>query len=99
MAWPRHAGSSTPAARRRYHNRHHQTVALELGLAVEKVGVYGWTGTSLTPEARKRYAAQLRQLERALVLWRRDEPVRIAGGTTSQGHSLMLCSCQPPRKI
>lgn len=53
----------------------------------------------LSEEARKRYAPQLRQLERALVLWRRDEPVRGHGSTTSQRHRLLLCGCEPPRKI
>jgi hypothetical protein len=83
----------------RYHNRHYQRLAQELGLIVEKVGVYGWTGTTLSEQARKRYAPQLRQLERALVLWRREEPAGGRGGATAQRHRLLLCSCEPPRKI
>jgi hypothetical protein len=37
--------------------RGYQWGAHELGLVAEKVGLYGWTETSLAEEARKRYAA------------------------------------------
>jgi hypothetical protein len=82
----------------RYHNRRYREVAGEIGLSAGEQGTHGWASTELSEEARRRYAPQLRQLERALVLWRREEPVR-GGSAGRQRHRLMVCGCEPGRKI
>jgi hypothetical protein len=84
----------------RYHNKRYKAIAAELGLKVEAMAPYGWAQTELSQEATRRYGRQLRELERALVLWRREEPPRGGRGkSTGDGHQLWLCSCEPPRRI
>jgi hypothetical protein len=82
----------------RYHNRRFKQIAAELGLQVEEMHPHGWARTELGEEARRLYVRQLRELERALVLWRRDEPERERGKGTSR-LKLWQCGCEPPRKI
>lgn len=82
----------------RYHNKRYRELARELGLEVSEQRPYGWPATELGEGTRRRYGACLRQLGRALVLWRREDLERGQTGTGSRLR-LRLCSCEPPRKI
>lgn len=82
----------------RYHNKHFRQLAQELGLTVSAQPPHGWARTELEEASRKRYAGCLRELERALVLWRREDPERGQGKSSSRLR-LWECRCEPPRKI
>jgi hypothetical protein len=91
-------GLSDTSRQGRYHNKRFRQVAAEIGLDVAEMKPFGWAHTELTEEARRRYAGCLRELERTLVLWRREEPERGRGESTSRLR-LWVCSCDPPRKL
>ena len=58
----------------RYHNARFQALAIELGLAVEKHEVFGWTDTSLTPATEREYADTIIELDAAIRAHRIDDP-------------------------
>jgi hypothetical protein len=80
----------------RYHNRRYATLARELGLEVASVKPIGWSGTTVPEPTAAAYAAQLEELQAALVLWRRQEH-RI--GTGPRSRNLLACTCPCGRRI
>jgi hypothetical protein len=80
----------------RYHNRRYATLARELGLDVASVKPVGWSATTVPQHTATAYAAQLEELQTALVLWRRQEH-RI--GTGSRSRNLLACTCPCGRKV
>lgn len=83
----------------RYHNHCFRELAEELGVRVSEQRPYGWAQTELGDQARKGYAAQLCDLEQALVLFALDELARGSRRTGTSRLRLWTCACEPPRKI
>jgi hypothetical protein len=79
----------------RYHNRRYATLARELGLEVASQPPIGWSATTVPDPTANNYAAQLKELAAALVLWRRLE-LRAA---TSKARNLLACTCACGRKV
>ena len=80
----------------RYHNRRYATLARELGLEVASVRPIGWSATTVPEHTTAAYAAQLEELQAALVLWRRQEH-RI--GTGPRARNLLAAACGCGRRI
>lgn len=98
----------------RYHNERYRALAGELGLHVERDKTFGWMRTTPEPAALERYLTPLEALDEACLGYRlspsslraRLPPANGADGEpeatprTGGGRSLLLvCSCDPPRKI
>jgi hypothetical protein len=76
----------------RYHNRRYATLARELGLEVASVKPIGWSATTVPEHTTAAYAAQLEELQAALVLWRRQEH-RIGPGPRARNLLAAACGC------
>ncbi len=75
----------------RYHNRRYLTLAEQLGLDVAQVPSFGWSVTTLRPETRVDYAAELATLAPVLTMHRAPEvPGRRGGGSR---YLLAACAC------
>lgn len=76
-----------------YHNKRYREAALEVGLNCDQMPNYGWALTTLRAETRARYADEIAQLERTLLLRLGDAP---RGRGTGSGSSRLLkatCAC------
>jgi hypothetical protein len=80
----------------RYHNRHYQRLAEELGLEVTVAGSFGWASTTLSDATRSEYRRELARLAAALTLFRRAERT---GAGKARSSNLLACVCGCPRKI
>ena len=77
----------------RYHNKHFQTHADQLGLAVEHDQRNGWSASKITPDAEHAYQTQLTALAEAMTLWRRSETTTGPGTRRSTNLIAAACSC------
>lgn len=82
----------------RYHNRRFAAVAAELGLQVGPLRPYGLAATTMAPATGALYAAVLREVADALVLWRAAELPRARSRIRHAG-SPVLCLCGCPRRV
>jgi hypothetical protein len=81
-----------------YHNKHFRRAAEELGLAVSQVPNRGWAATVITDETAERYAAEIKDLEQVLKLYRRSagrttktkQPTRMLKATCACGHIIRM---------
>jgi hypothetical protein len=80
----------------RYHNTRYKHRAEELGLTVKRHEQIGWSLTTLPHATAETYALVIRQLEQAITLHRRSEPVR---GDDAGGTNLIAATCSCPRRI
>jgi hypothetical protein len=66
----------------RYHNSTFKALGEQLGVSLEYSKSIGWSTTTITPDAEKRYAAAIRRLEGAMVAFRREpsQGVLVGGG-------------------
>lgn len=80
----------------RYHNTRFKQLAEELGLEVTEQHSIGWSGTTVSKRTLKIYRRYLGVLERALVIWRRQETAR---ETTKNNHNGLSLTCLCERRI
>lgn len=85
----------------RYHNSTFRGLAEELGITVEHSQRLGWSTTTVPEETAKRYAAEVRALEKAITAWRHAEARAVRGGgrTSNNNPTAYVCSCTPARRI
>jgi hypothetical protein len=76
----------------RYHNVRYRRLAEELGLAVEQVDRFGWSGTAVPDATAAAYAAELAGLAGALMAWGRPEG-RSAARAGSNNGLAARCGC------
>jgi len=70
----------------RYHNRRFQQTAETLGLAVAKLGPYGWANTSLAADTTARYATEIDAIATAMRIARTlTRPPATIGGAGNDG--------------
>jgi hypothetical protein len=81
----------------RYHNKHYQTLAEELGITVTHDHTIGWSVTTVPDPTAKTYNRQITALEKAMVLWRHDE--FNGTGTTRRNTNLIAATCPCNRSI
>ena len=79
----------------RYHNTRYRALAEELGLAVTKTDLMGWSDTALPAPTAGLYRAQLQRLDGALVAYRRGAP----GDGPASSHNGVAARCGCPRRI
>lgn len=70
-----------------YHNRKFKRAAEELGLRVEQIDNYGFAETSLLPETRRHYDAEIRRLGAALAS-------RVSHPPGTRGSRLLKATCR-----
>ena len=81
----------------RYHNKHFQTCAEQLGLVVEHDDRTGWSASTITDVTGIAYARQLRDLTEAMTLWRHGETT--TGPTARRSTNLIAAACFCGRSI
>lgn len=86
----------------RYHNARFRALAEELGIAVSRDEVMGWTVTTVPEATVREYAAEVEALAGALDRFRVRESVAVAEGVgegRSSGRVTMVCECVPVRRL
>ncbi|MFI0454143.1 hypothetical protein [Actinomadura sp. 6N118] len=83
----------------RYHNTKFRDLAHELGIDVTKNDKFGWSTTTVPDTTQTIYRAQLRALEKAMVLWRRDELTATTTKTKSSNLIAAICPCERTIRI
>ncbi len=81
----------------RYHNKHCQNCAEELGLTVEHDDRNGWSASTITSITQTAYACQLDALTEAMTLWRHGETT--TGPTVRRNTNFIAAVCPCGRSI
>jgi hypothetical protein len=81
----------------RYHNTRFRDLGTELGIQVEHHTTLGWSLTTVPDGTKLAYKPELTALQRAMVLWRRDEIT--APGATRKNTNLIAATCGCGRTI
>jgi hypothetical protein len=81
----------------RYHNKHYQTCAEEIGLAVTHDDRNGWSASTITDVTKIAYAPQLAGLAQAMTMWRHGETT--TGPTTKRNSNFIAAACPCGRSI
>lgn len=77
----------------RYHNTRFAQLARELGIEVEHNSRLGWSLTTVPGHTARDYAAQIRDLQEAMILWRQAETPTATTRRASNGFIAALCPC------
>ncbi|MFC4050052.1 hypothetical protein ACFOY4_10185 [Actinomadura syzygii] len=83
----------------RYHNTRFRDLATELGIDVAKDDKFGWSITTVPDTTQAAYRAPLRALEKAMVLWRRDEITAPTATGKSSNLIAAICPCERTIRI
>lgn len=83
----------------RYHNTRFRDLAGELGIEVAQHGKLGWSITTVPDSTALIYAAPLRALRKAMVLWRRDEIAATKTPGKSSNLIAAICACERTIRI
>jgi hypothetical protein len=81
----------------RYHSARFAQLARELGLEVAKTDKTGWSTTTVPDPTARDYAAQLRALQDAMILWRQNETP--AGSSPRRNSNFIAAVCPCDRTI
>ena len=77
----------------RYHNTRYAQLAQELGIEVGKNTSLGWSLTTVPDSTARDYAAQIRALQDAMILWRQAETPTGTTRRPSNGFIAAVCPC------
>lgn len=77
----------------RYHNTRFAALGAELGIDVAKDDTFGWTITTVPAPTLAAYAVELRLLQRAMILWRRQETHATGGAKKNTNLIAATCPC------
>ena len=77
----------------RYHNTRYAQLAQELGIEVGKNTSLGWSLTTVPDTTARDYAAQIRALQDAMILWRQAETPTGTTRRASNGFIAAVCPC------
>ena len=77
----------------RYHNTRYAQLAQELGIEVGKNPSLGWSLTTVPDHTARDYAAQIRALQDAMILWRQAETPTGTTRRASNGFIAAVCPC------
>ena len=77
----------------RYHNTRYAQLAQELGIEVGKNTSLGWSLTTVPDSTARDYAAQIRALQDAMILWRQAETPTGTTRRASNGFIAAVCPC------
>jgi hypothetical protein len=81
----------------RYHNTKFRDIAVELGITVEKDPKIGWSITTVPDLTAADYAAEVDELDQALIAYRLAD---VPNGKPKTNNGIVAeCGCQPARKI
>ncbi|MGX1805166.1 hypothetical protein ACWIGI_05580 [Nocardia sp. NPDC055321] len=92
-----------------YHNGKFRDIAIEFGLIAERARERGWLTTTVPDGTAVAYERQIRQLDAAIIAYRRSENEPPEGGKEEgegggagkapRNGSAMLCACTPARRV
>ncbi|WP_433593985.1 hypothetical protein [Nocardia sp. CA-145437] len=77
----------------RWHNERYRALGVELGLALAHHPKFGWSVTTVPDLTQQQYSEVLDELAFALVAYRRREPNRRGGRTSSNNGLSAACMC------
>ncbi|GAA1594132.1 hypothetical protein GCM10009678_90360 [Actinomadura kijaniata] len=83
----------------RYHNTRFRDLGTEMGIQTTKTDKFGWSTTTVPDATATVYARPLKALEKAMVLWRRDEITNAATSRKSSNLIAAICPCERTIRI